>query len=73
MDAVVVVSLILLLNVLVTFLLCTSDLCNKFLVYIPNISASRSLDEPVLLSNCLIELPPVRLKLNNGWIRRKSS
>jgi hypothetical protein len=72
MDAVVIVSPILLLDVLVAFLLCTSDLCNKFLVYIPNVGASSSLDEPVLLSNRLIELPPVLLEFNDYWIRRKS-
>src|SRR5271165_4071417 len=72
MDAIVIVSPILLLDVFVTFLLCTSDLCNKFLVYMPNVGASRSLDVPVLLSNCLIELPLVLLKFNDYWIRRKS-
>jgi hypothetical protein len=55
-DAVVIVLLILLFNVLVVFLLCTSDLCNKFLVYISNVGASCLLNELVLLSNCLIEL-----------------
>jgi hypothetical protein len=64
-DAVVIVSLILLLDVFVTFLLCTSDVCNKFLVYIPNVSASCSLDKLVLFSNRLIELLLVRLKFNN--------
>jgi hypothetical protein len=64
-DAVVIVSPILLLDVFVTFLLCTSDLCNKFLVYIPNISASRSLDVLVLLSNRLKELPLVLLEFND--------
>jgi hypothetical protein len=44
MDAVVIVSPILLLNVLDAFLLCTSNLCNKFLVYIPNVGASNSLN-----------------------------
>ena len=60
-----IVSPILLLDVSGTFLVCTSDLCNKFLVYIPNVSASRSLDELVLLSNRPIELPLVRLKFND--------
>jgi hypothetical protein len=70
-DVVIIVLLILLLNVFVMFLVCTSDFCNKFLVYILNVSASRLLDELVLLSNRLIELPLVRLKFNNCWIRRK--
>jgi hypothetical protein len=62
MDVVVIVSLILLLDVLIVFLLCTSDLGNKFLVYIPNVGASYSLNELVLLLNCLIELLLVLLK-----------
>jgi hypothetical protein len=61
-DVVIIVLLILLLDVLVAFLLCTSDLYNKFLVYIPNVGVSRLLDELVLLSNCLIELLLVLLE-----------
>jgi hypothetical protein len=65
MDAVVIILPILLLNVLVAFLLCASNLCNKFLVYIPNVGASRSLNELVLLSNCLIKLLLVLLEFND--------
>jgi hypothetical protein len=64
-DVVVIVSPILLLDVLVAFLLYTSNLCNKFLIYIPNVVASRSLNELVLLSNCLIELLLVLLEFND--------
>ena len=55
-NTIVIVLLILLLDVFVTFLLYTSDLCNKFLVYIPNVNASCLLNELVLLLNRLIEL-----------------
>jgi hypothetical protein len=71
-DAVVIVLSILFLDVFVVFLLCTSDLYNKFLVYILNVDVSCLLDELVLLSNCLIELSPVLLEFNNYWIRKKS-
>jgi hypothetical protein len=71
-NAVVIILPILLLNVFVAFLLCASNLYNKFLVYIPNVGASRSLNEPVLLLNCFIKLLLVLLKFNDYWIKRKS-
>jgi hypothetical protein len=72
MDTIIIVLLILLLNVFITFLLYTSDLCNKFLVYMPNVSASHLLDILVLLLNCLKEPLLVFLEFNNYYIRRKS-
>jgi hypothetical protein len=64
-DVVVIVLLILLLNVFVMFLLCTSNLCNKFLVYIPNVSAFYLLNVIVLLLNCLIKPLLVLLEFND--------
>jgi hypothetical protein len=64
-DVVVIVLLILLFDVFVVFLLCTSNLCNKFLVYILNVSTSSLLNKPVLLLNYLKELLLVLLEFNN--------